>query len=353
MSKSPQRTSSEPADKPSPTSNGSIWQRPAATVFCAIVLVLVTFAIYAPAIRYDFVDYDDGTYVFGNAHVQAGFNWAGLRWALTSGEASNWHPLTWLSHMFDVTVFGKKAGGHHLTSIVVHSLNAALVLILLNQMTGRMWASSIVAALFALHPLHVESVAWISERKDVLSACFGLLSLMAYANYVESKAQSPRSKVFYCGSLTLFALGLMSKPMLVTLPFIMLLLDWWPLRRLAEGESRTSLRGLLVEKIPFLVLCAASSIVTFLVQRKGGAVSTALPIGARLANAVVSYSRYLRKTFWPDDLSVLYPHPGHWPTQLVAGSGALLVILTFVALLCRNRTNGGSVRFAASAFCQF
>ncbi len=319
-------------DKAPTPSKGSVWMRLLTPMRLALGLAIVTFIVYAPSLRHEFVDYDDGNYVFGNTQVQAGLSWAGVKWAFQSGEASNWHPLTWLSHMLDVTVFGQKAGGHHLTSVLVHCLNTALVLLLLHRLTGKLWSGLIVAALFALHPLHVESVAWVSERKDVLSACFGLLSLMAYAAYVEkSEVQNPKSKFFYTGSLALFSLGLMSKPMLVTLPFVMLLLDFWPLQRFNALTFQQTLR-LLLEKIPFFALCVASSVVTFLVQKKGGAVSVALPVSARVANALVSYARYLRKTFWPDDLSVLYPHPGHWPMWQIAGAAILVGILTIVAI---------------------
>jgi tetratricopeptide (TPR) repeat protein len=323
------------ATETAPTpSRGGFWTRP---ITLAVALAVANFIIYAPTLQHDFVDYDDGQYVGSNSHVQAGLTWAGVKWAFVTGEASNWHPLTWLSHMLDVTLFGKKASGHHFTSLVLHCLNAALVFLLLRCLTGKLLASLIVAALFALHPLHVESVAWVSERKDVLSACFGLLSLLAYALYVEkSRVQSPESRVFYGLSLLLFALGLMSKPMLVTLPFVMLLLDYWPLQRCNALTFQQKVR-LIVEKIPFFALCVMSSVVTFLVQKKGGAVSAALPPSARIANALVSYVRYLRKTFWPDDLSVLYPHPGHWPTSHVAGAAVLLVLLTVVALICWKR----------------
>ena len=327
---------------------------PFAPIGMAILVAVITFVVYVPAIHHGFVDYDDGSYVFGNPQVQGGLSWASVKWAFVTGEASNWHPMTWLSLMLDVTVFGQRAGGHHFSNVMLHCLNAALVLFLLQQLTGRLWASFGVAALFALHPLHVESVAWISERKDVLSACFGLLGLLAYARFVSgARCQvsgvkdptghmlqgffDPLSSTFYLLSLACFALGLMSKPMLVTLPFVMLLLDFWPLKRITNHESRINLWRLLAEKIPFFALCVASSVVTFLVQKKGGAVSAALPVSARLANALVSYVRYLRKTFWPDDLSVLYPHPGHWPTTLVAGAAVLLVLLTLAALLCLKR----------------
>ena len=335
------------------------------TPFAAVLLlVLITLGVYWSATTHGFVDYDDGDYVTGNSQVQAGLNWAGVKWAFTTGHASNWHPLTWLSHQLDASLFGLRAGGHHLTSVLLHCANSVLVFFVLRALTGASWRSLAVAGLFALHPLHVESVAWISERKDVLSAFFGLLCLWAYAAYAGSGASCqvsgikddasriphPASRCYFL-SLLCFALGLLCKPMLVTLPFVLLLLDWWPLRRVpgAEGQesgsrntqhaTRNTLSRLLVEKLPFLALCLASSVVTFLVQRKGGAVSPleALSVPARVANAVVSYARYLGKTFWPEDLSVLYPHPGHWPAWQVGGALGLLGFVTVTAILLRRR----------------
>ena len=347
-----------------------------------LLLVMITLGVYWSATTHGFVDYDDGDYVSGNSQVQAGLSWAGVKWAFTTGHASNWHPLTWLSHELDASVFGQRAGGPHLTSVLFHCANSVLVFLVLRALTGASWRSLVVAGLFALHPLHVESVAWISERKDVLSAFFGLLCLWAYAVYCGSGAKcgvsfgsgqvsgvnDDASRItatlrsaaaedgrhasrFYFLSLLCFALGLLCKPMLVTLPFVMLLLDWWPLRRVPGADcqeadsqfpqpaTRNPLRRLLVEKLPFLALCVASSVITFLVQRKGGAVSPleALSVPARVANAVVSYARYLGKLFWPDDLSVLYPHPGHWLAWQVGGALGLLVFVTVATLLVRRR----------------
>lgn len=307
--------------------------RPIPPLAACLLLVVGTLGVYWRVTSHGFVDYDDGDYVMANSHVQAGLGWAGAKWAFTTGHASNWHPLTWLSHMLDVSLFGQNAGGHHVTSLLLHCVNSALVFLGLRALTAASWRSFMVAALFAWHPLHVESVAWISERKDVLSAGWALLCLLFYASFVaESKVRSPKPKIRYGLALTCFALGLLSKPMLVTWPFVLLLLDVWPLGR------AISIR-LLVEKIPFFLLSAASSVVTFLVQRKGGAVSPleTLPIAARLGNAVVSYARYLRKTFWPDDLSVLYPHPGHWPTLQVLAAVVLLVGVTAIAIGWRKR----------------
>ena len=312
-----------------------------------LLLVLLTLGVYWPITTHDFVDYDDGDYVFGNAQVQSGLSWVGVKWAFTTGHASNWHPLTWLSHQADVSLFGPKAGGHHLTSLLIHCANAVLLFLAMRALTGANWGSGVVAAFFALHPLHVESVAWISERKDVLSAFFGLLSLWSYANYAKaSTTHSAKARAWYAWTLGAFALGLMCKPMLVTWPFVFLLLDYWPLGRVAgvgdpvsggesvssEQTAVTARSRIVAEKLPFFGLCFISCVVTFLVQRKGGAVSPleGLPVAARVANSFVSYVRYLKKTIWPDDLSVLYPHPGHWPTWQVWA--AVILVLAGCAL---------------------
>jgi protein O-mannosyl-transferase len=327
--------------------------------FICLALAMTTLAVFLPVAWQGFVNYDDSDYVTENAHVQSGLKWENVVWAFKTGHASNWHPLTWLSHMLDCQLFGLKAGGPHLVSVGFHIANTLLLFLLLRRMTGALWRSALVAALFALHPMHVESVAWASERKDVLSAFFFLLTIWAYARHVE--VQSPKSNVqsqgtrstqhaarftfhvsrFYLLSLSFFALGLMSKPMLVTMPFVLLLIDYWPLRRSGatnrESQPVTGLL-LLLEKVPFFVLSVASSVITFLVQRKGGAVSTALTFGERVANALVSYVRYIGKTFWPKNLSILYPHPGHWPTwQVMVSAGLLLVVSAAVILMARRR----------------
>jgi tetratricopeptide (TPR) repeat protein len=323
-------------------------------------LALVTFAVYLPTAWNDFVNYDDSDYVTENGRVKSGLTWETVVWAFKSGHASNWHPLTWLSHALDYQVFGMHAGAMHLVSALFHTANTVLLFLVLRALTGALWRSAIVAALFGLHPLHVESVAWVSERKDVLSGLFFLLTIWAYGRYaaksvvssqwsVVNKAQTtdhgPRNAehalLSYLLALGFFALGLISKPMLVTTPFVLLLLDYWPLGRLRLKTQDPGLKTLLVillEKLPFLALSVASSIVTFRVQRAGGAVSAALTVWERIANAVVSYARYLRKMVWPDDLSVLYPHPGHWPLWQVLGCAALLLgICAMVAALGRRR----------------
>ena len=290
----------------------------------AVAVVLV----FSGALRCGFVDYDDPAYIVSNAEIQHGLTARSLWWALSTGAASNWHPLTWLSHILDAAIYGLKPAGHHLTSLLLHAANSVLLLLLLRRMTGALWRSAFVAALFALHPLRVESVVWVSERKDVLSGLFWLLAVWAYVRHVEEiRVGEAGRKGLYALAVALFALGLMAKPMLVTLPFVLLLLDWWPLGRRPEG-----LKQLLTEKIPFFALAAASSVATYLVQQHGGAVSHGLPLGGRLANAVISYPRYLGKMFWPVDLSVLYPHPGRWPGGEVAAAGIFLVLTTGLAV---------------------
>jgi len=305
--------------------------------------MVLSAVVFWPVHAFDYVNYDDGDYVSANPHVQTGLSKANLVWAFTSGHASNWHPLTWLSHQLDWQVFGARPGPQHLVNLWFHCLNAALVFLVLRRMTGAHWPSALVAGLFALHPLRVESVAWISERKDVLSGLFFLLTLGAYAEYVRRRNEPPSARnspwLWYCLALACFALGLMSKPMLVTVPFLLVLLDCWPLGRWQlDREGLRALVRLALEKVPFLILAAASSIITFVVQRRGGAVSTSISLGERVANALVSYARYLGKTVWPINLSVLYPHPGHWAGWKVAGALALVLLISFtVALQARRR----------------
>ena len=260
-----------------------------------------TIAVYLATAGHDFVYYDDPKYVTENTVVSSGLTRAGLAWAFTTGTDANWFPLTWLSHMLDVQLFGLNASGHHVTSVLLHALSTALLFLVLHKMTGMMWKSAFVAAMFALHPLHVESVAWIAERKDVLSTVFWMLTMLAYVRYT----REPKVGRFILVA-AVFALGLMSKPMLVTLPFVLLLIDFWPLRRLGSRSPGQ----LLVEKIPLIALAVASSITTFLVQRKGGAVGSleAFPLALRVGNGLVSYLAYIRKTIWPSDLAAFYPY---------------------------------------------
>lgn len=300
-----------------------------------LVLFFGTLLLFSRALNHGFLDCDDPDYVTQNVHVQAGLTWAGVRWAFTSDDAANWFPLTWLSHMLDWQLFGNNPRGHHATNILWHALSAAMAFLALRRLTKTFWTSAASAALFAWHPLRVESVAWIAERKDVLSAFFGLLTLWAYAVYVEKRRdRAAGARSFYALALAAFATGLLCKPMLVTLPCLLLLLDWWPLKRVGSGEKISSL---LLEKTPFFLLTTASCIVTYQVQKAGNAVAESFGSGTRLANAVVSVGRYLEKFFWPFDLAVGYPHPAHWATASVAGAALLLLAITAVALWQRRR----------------
>jgi protein O-mannosyl-transferase len=320
----------------------------------AVLLLLVTIALYWPATGHDFVTFDDPDYVTANPHVQDGLTWEGVKWAFLNPVCWNWHPLTVLSHMLVCEVFGLNPWGHHLVNVLLHALNAMLVFALLQQMTGATWRSLLVAALFAVHPLRVESVAWVAERKDVLSGFFGLLALVLYARYVEVQMQKAKggmqkpegygpwspchlpSSACYLLSLSFFTLGLMSKPMLVTWPFVMLLLDYWPLERFKRGCAKR----LVIEKIPFFALAVAASVVTFEVQKRAGSVIAAehLPLGARGENALISCCRYLGKLFWPTDLAFFYPYPGHWPLEQVLLAGGLIVGISVLLFLQRRRS---------------
>jgi protein O-mannosyl-transferase len=305
--------------------------RPPKWLVCAL-LGAVVLAVYAQALQCTFVNLDDPDYVTSNPDVQHGLNWRSLKWALTTNHGANWHPLTWVSHMIDCQLYGLKPAGHHLTSLLLHLANAVLLFLLLNRLTGALWCSAWVAAVFALHPLRVESVVWVAERKDVLSTFFWMLTVGAYVRYAEEfkvcnpecfRGKSSKFKVFYGLSLLFFALGLMAKPMLVTLPFVLLLLDYWPLGRLEFGP-RFSWR-LVVEKIPFLLLAACSSAITFVLQNNSGVVASlsTVSLGERLANIPVAYVRYLAKIFWPSGLAVFYGFE-HWNLYQVAGAVLLL-----------------------------
>jgi Tfp pilus assembly protein PilF len=295
-------------------------------------LAVVTFGIYAQVIGHQFITLDDPTYIQENPMVNRGVNSAGLAWAFTTFYATNWHPLTWISHMIDCQLFGMNPGRHLLVNALIHVANTLLVFWFLLRTTHARWPSALVAALFALHPLHVESVAWASERKDTLSTFFGLLSLIAYVRY----AEAPSISRYMWTAITL-ALGLLAKPMLVTWPFVMLLLDYWPLGRVNGQPARHSLggggwsvvRGLVVEKMPLFALVAASAVMTLIAQSHGGAVRTlaAAPVALRLSNALVSYAIYLLLTFWPNDLAVYYPFAGI-PAWQIIGAAFLLIGIT-------------------------
>ena len=269
-------------------------------VLVCLALAACTLAVYWQAQGYAFINYDDNDYITQNPAVFRGLSWGALKWAFTESLASNWHPLTWISHMADCQFFGVTAGAHHMVNVVWHIANAILLFLVLRLMTSRLWTSAFVAGLFALHPLHVESVAWIAERKDVLSTFFWFLTTWAYTGYAR-RGGAHR----YMITLSLFAIGLMAKPMLVTLPFVLLLLDYWPLARFADSAK---MRVLIVEKIPFLALTAASCVVTFAAQFKEAVAPVDdLSVVQRLLNALVSYFDYVRMMFWPSRLAILYP----------------------------------------------
>jgi len=301
-------------------------------------LFVLTLGTFWPATGNGFVNLDDFTYVVRNPRVSHGVTLSGLWWATTRSHSGNWHPITWLSHMLDCELFGLDPFGHHLVSVVIHSLSAVLLFIVLRSMTGARWRSLITAALFAVHPLRVESVAWVAERKDVLSVFFCFATLWAYVRYVKR----PRASAYLLVVL-FFALGLMAKPMLVTLPAVLLLLDYWPLGRVAawrpgpEGSARAAagetaprdaLKRLVIEKMPLFALSLGSCVITTIAQSRGGAVGSLqnYPVLVRLGNAVVSYAAYIRMTVWPEGLAVFYPHPGAGVSLSGAGAATLLLV---------------------------
>lgn len=309
-----------------------------------LALVLGTAACYWPVRHFDYVNLDDSLYVYENQTVERGLTWAGAVWAFHSIEGGNWNPLVWLSHMLDCQIYGATAGGHHATNVILHITNVLLLFLVLRRMTGTLWRSGLTAALFAWHPSHVESVAWISERKDVLSTLFWLLTMRAYARYAqEFKIKNAKSKIYYSLALGFFALGLMSKPMLVTLPVVLLLMDFWPLKRITkEGNIErptskiqrrmseaisVSWKRALVEKVPFLILSAAVSAVTVWAQQHAQAVGEQGLI-LRLENAVVSYVKYVGEFLWPVKLAVFYPYPETIPAWQVSGAVAILGVMT-------------------------
>jgi tetratricopeptide (TPR) repeat protein len=296
----------------------------------ALALAVVTLAVYAPVARHGFVDYDDDEYVFRNPRVRAGLSAEGVAWAFTSLEAANWHPLTWLSHMLDCDLYGLRPAGHHLTNLVLHTLNVVLLFLILAWLTGRTWPSAAVAALFALHPLNVESVAWVAERKNLLSTLFWILAIAAHGWY--ARRPGPRR---YLAVVLATVLALLSKPMTVTLPVVLLLLDFWPLGRMGRATGR-----LVVEKLPLVALAVLTSWITFEAHRRGGSVVLvdAIPPGARLANAIVSYAAYALKLVWPARLGVFYPHrESSLPAAQVAATAVVLALLTAAALRAAPR----------------
>lgn len=300
---------------------------PRRNLWIALVLGMVTAALFLPVRHFSFLNYDDPSYVTANRHVRGGLTASGLEWAAGSTEAANWFPLTWLSHMADVQAFGLDAGLHHLTNLALHIAAGLLLFALLLRLTRAAWPSGFVAAAFLLHPLHVESVAWIAERKDVLSAFFWMATLYAYVRWVERPTTAR-----YAVLLVAFCAGLMSKPMIVTLPAVTLLLDFWPLRRKMAW-------GLVVEKLPLFALSAAVSAVTFFAQRGGGAMLSLsrFPLGLRLENALVSYGAYVAQFLWPSRLAVFYPFPASVPIARIVASAAFLAVVTGLSLRERRR----------------
>ena len=332
--------------------------------FIGLGLLLTTLAVYWGLLNCAFLNYDDNSYVTDNRHVQGGLTLRGLRWAFGVGYAANWHPLTWLSHMADYQLFGANPRGHHLMNLGFHLANTLLLFGLLRRATGALWPSAMVAALFAWHPAHVESVAWVAERKDLLCTCFFLLALSAYARWAEVQNQEPDAlnphhasrttfhasrfthhvSRFYLLSLGCFALALLSKPMAVSLPFVLLLLDYWPLQRwqVAWHNPKPSAflrHPLLLEKLPFFALALVASAVTLLAQGRGGAVVAMadLPFAPRCGNALVSYLRYAGKLLWPHDLAVIYPYVYQWPLWLIGAAAGCLLAISWLALKLRRQ----------------
>ena len=317
----------------------------------ALLLAVVAVALYYPVQHYQFVSYDDGLYITDNWHIKYGLSWDAVKWAFTAFYADNWHPLTWLSHGLDCQLFFLNSGRHHATNLLLHAMNAVLLYWVLLRATGYTGRSFMVAALFALHPINVESVAWVSERKNLLSMLFFLLALGAYRWYTRWVPQPSRRRrkagnvARYLTVVCLFALGLMAKPQIITLPFVLLLWDYWPLRRMFAGSesapSQTqvvpakSFTWLVLEKVPLLVLAVASAVITLHAQREA---TTPYPFSVRLANALVAYAWYVRKAFWPSHLALLYPHPpGMPPVGQMAAASLLLLGVTALGITARRQ----------------
>lgn len=284
-----------------------------------LFLFVTTLLVYGQTGGFAFLSFDDSQGLLGNPQVREGFSWGGVAWAFTTGYASNWFPVTWFSHMLDFQLFGMDAGWHHLSNVLLHAVSSVLLFALMKRLTGRMWESAFVAFVFALHPLHVESVAWVSERKDVLFAFFWFLTTWLYLDYVEKKTVGR-----YLLMAGAFCLGLMSKQMIVTLPFALLLLDLWPLKRRA-----------IVEKIPLVVLSIAASLITLLAQKNGGAVQSlvSMPLGSRVANALMAYVIYIANFIWPAGLAFFYPYPARWPVGEVLFAGLALAAMSVVVVM--------------------
>jgi Flp pilus assembly protein TadD len=333
------------SSKTSASESGGLFSSPRQrSVILCLLLATLTLGIYNQVSHAQFINFDDDDYITNNPHVQAGLNGQTLAWAFSTTEAGNWHPLTWISHAIDCQIFHLNPAGHHYVNVLLHACNVILLFLLLQRGTGQTWRAMLVAAVFAVHPINVESVAWVAERKNVLSMLFFLLALAAYGWYVHK----PGGKR-YALVLTFFVLGLMSKPMVITLPFVLLLLDYWPLRRMnfaGDGTAtdqaqlqvpRPSALRLTMEKIPLFLLSLASAVITMVVERKGNAVRAIFPFAVRFENALVSYVAYLGKAVWPSHLAILYPHPGNSiPGWTVAAATIFLLLVTAGAFQLRR-----------------
>jgi protein O-mannosyl-transferase len=338
------------------------------TSLVCLILAVGTALLYAPVLHFNYVGLDDQLYF--DTHIRRGWSWAALHWCFATLRGFMWHPLTWVSHLLDFQFFGMNFGGHHATNVALHILNSVLLFMLLRRMTGALWRSAVVAALFAWHPLHVESVAWLSERKDVLSALFWMLTLWAYVCYAEESKQQRaksdssyrRGAIFYFLALLFFVLGLMAKPMLVTLPFVFLLLDWWPLNRyysaskplqtsleklssktkppqktpLPGKESRSVILPLLIEKIPFFFFTIVFSVVTMFAASSRASSLATIPLSLRLGNSIVTYFIYVAKTIWPENMVVLYPFEFRWPPLQMMATAIFLIVISVAAFLLRK-----------------
>src|ERR1700674_2907885 len=313
-------------------------------VTLCLLLVAATLAFYNPIIHNQFIDFDDSSYILKNSWVQGGLTWDTVKWSFTTFREGNWHPVTWLSHALDCQIFRLNPAGHHYTNLLLHAANAVLLFLLLRQATGLTWPSLVVGALFALHPVNVESVAWAAERKNVLSMLFFLLALHAYDRYARTGG-----RYLYLSVNIFFVLGLMAKPQIVTLPFVLLLWDYWPLQRIGAGSAGRGLpapstprsfRYLVWEKLPLFILAAADSVVTVVAQRAGNTVRTftEVSVQARLENVFISYVRYIGKALWPSRLAALYPRPGNsLPAWQVVGAVVLLLLISALVLRWRDR----------------
>jgi protein O-mannosyl-transferase len=321
----------------SPSAIDMLQSRASRVFILGLLLVLATLGFYNPIVHNHFIDFDDASYILNNPHVVSGLTWANVKWAFTTSRDGNWHPLTWLSHAFDCQLFGLNPIGHHYMNLLLHVVNGVLLFLLLNRATGFTWGSLLVAALFALHPVNVESVAWAAERKNVLSMLFFLLALHVYDRYT----RAPRLPL-YLLVIVFYGLGLMAKPQVITLPFVLLLWDYWPARRMAgtgfQGSPPPrSFAYLVLEKLPLLILAAVDSHITMRAQRGGVQSLVDVPVALRLQNAVICYLRYIGEAFWPSHLAPLYPRPLSFPAWQVAGALALLLSVSAVVLHWRER----------------